>query len=165
SFLIETYFRAEPSGHGGRLVAKHTDTVGYALKVIDKVLLFELRLPNGGVVQLGAEAKVNDGKWHHIIAEADRTAGVTRLYVDGRMIRQSEGPGHFPGSLSNTADFVVGKDFTGEIDFLRVCRGTLKDANTTIEELYAWEFDGPQYRDFTGQKVDFAQRPAGALAK
>jgi hypothetical protein len=40
----------------------------------------------------------------------------------------------------------------------------LADANTTIEELYAWEFDGPQFRDFGGRKSSGA-RDAGAVGK
>ncbi len=67
-------------------------------------------------------------------------------------------------SLSNTANFTVGKVtaggaaladtyFAGQIDFVRVSRGTLADAETTIEQLYQWEFDGPFLRDFTAAHV------------
>ena len=51
----------------------------------------------------------------------------------------------------------------GAIDFLRICRGTLADASTTIEELYAWQFDGPSLRDFTGRKPADGKRDAGAI--
>ena len=49
-------------------------------------------------------------------------------------------------AVANSADFVVGKGpsgklFVGEMDYLRVCRGTLKDAGTSIEELHEWEFN------------------------
>jgi len=40
--------------------------------------------------------------------------------------------------------------------------GTLKDAKTDIEELYAWQFDGPFIRDFAGRKPK-GKRDAGAL--
>ena len=49
--------------------------------------------------------------------------------------------------------------------FLRMAQGTLADAETTIEELYAWEFDGPHLRDFTGRKPSGARRDAGAIQK
>ena len=71
-------------------------------------------------------------------------------------------------SLSNTADFFVGKGpeetcLAGTIDFLRVARGTLADARTTIGELYEWEFHGPFLRDFAGQEPVGGKRDAGAM--
>jgi hypothetical protein len=52
--------------------------------------------------------------------------------------------------------------FDGALDFLRIAQGTLSDADTAIEELYTWEFDGPQIRGFTGRKRTGA-RNAGAV--
>ena len=49
-----------------------------------------------------------------------------------------------------------GRGLDGAIDFLRIARGTLADAKTTVEELHAWEFGGPFLEDFTGR-----ERPAG----
>jgi len=71
------------------------------------------------------------------------------------------------GSLSNRGDFLVGggpglKHLACTIDFLRVCRGTLADARTSIEELYGWEFNGPQFRDFAGRAPE-GKRDAGAI--
>ena len=40
--------------------------------------------------------------------------------------------------------------------------GVLADAKTTIDELYAWEFDGPHLRDFTG-RTPHGKRDAGAI--
>jgi len=66
----------------------------------------------------GADAKgsrtaavaVNDGKWHHVIAEADRSnAEGGHLYVDGAL-HDGAWAGIMPkASLSNAEDFVVGK--------------------------------------------------------
>jgi len=72
-------------------------------------------------------------------------------------------------SLTNTADFFIGKNrdghyFSGTIDFTRVSKGTLADAETTIDELYKWEFDGPFLYDFAGNKP-IGKRDAGALEK
>ena len=83
-------------------------------------------------------------KWHHVIAEVDRAAGKASIYVDGK----AAGSGKLDAlakdaTLSNTADFIVGKGLAATVDFLRVCRSTLAESKTSIEELYAWEFDGP----------------------
>jgi hypothetical protein len=45
---------------------------------------------------------------------------------------------------------------------MRIALGILKDAKTDIKELYAWQFDGPFLRDFTGRKPK-GKRDAGAL--
>jgi hypothetical protein len=49
------------------------------------------------------------------------------------------------------------------IDFLRVSLGTLADARTTIDELSAWQFAGPQFRDLAGREPVGGARDAGAL--
>jgi len=52
--------------------------------------------------------------------------------------------------------------FTGEFDFLRISRGTLAQAETTISELYAWEFGGPFLRDIYGH-LPKSTRDVGAV--
>jgi hypothetical protein len=71
--------------------------------------------------------------------------------------------------LANSGDLHVGgtpagRCLAGAIDFLRICHGTLADARTDIEELYAWQFDGPFLRDFAG-RAPRGRRDAGALEK
>ena len=110
-------------------------------------------------------ARLNDGDWHHVIAEADRKAQKLRLYVDGRRDAEAQGVG--PVSLANQADLYVGGrpdggHLAGTIEFMRVAQGTLDDAKTTIEELYAWEFSGPFLEDFLGRRPP-GRRDAGAL--
>ena len=73
-------------------------------------------------------------------------------------------------SLANDGDVNVGgtpegRFLDGTLEFLRIAHGTLLDADTTIEELYAWEFDGPFLRDFTGRKPGGGRRNAGAIEK
>jgi hypothetical protein len=51
----------------------------------------------------------------------------------------------------------------GAIDFLRIAHGTLADAHTSIQELYAWQFDGPAERDMRGVKPLGKGRDAGAI--
>jgi hypothetical protein len=72
------------------------------------------------------------------------------------------------GSLANSGDFFVGKGsaglLRGELDFLRVSRGTLADALTSIEELYAWQFAGPFLRAWDGSMRSTDGGVAGAVA-
>ena len=63
------------------------------------------------------------------------------------------------GSLANDADFIVGggpdqEGLAVDLDFLRVARGTL-----------AWQFDGPQLRDFAGNEPTGKRRDAGAIER
>ena len=162
SFLIEVVFRTEAST--GVLAGKAADA-GYELGISPEGHAC-LNLRAGGAKAAAASTvKVNDGKWHHLIAEVDRATGLIAFYVDG----QSAGSGKLTAlaaeaTLANTADFVVGKGFVGAIDFLRVCRSTLAESQTTIDELYAWEFNGPFLADFAGRLPATGQsRDAGAL--
>jgi hypothetical protein len=58
----------------------------------------------------------------------------------------------------------VGGALDGAIDFLRTARGTLADSKTTIEELHAWQFNGPFLDDFTGNRRAADRGCAGAIA-
>jgi len=168
NFLIELYFKAKP-GNRGTLVSKRTADTGY-----------QLGLTDGGVARLWmgrgddrleskGRSRLDDGRWHHLLVEVDRQVRRVTIHVDGEVDAQAEkldfSPRH---SLSNEGDFEVGRGpegdyFAGTIDFLRVSRGTLADARTTIEELYAWQFDGPFLRDFAGHAPRGKKRDAGAL--
>jgi hypothetical protein len=117
---------------------------------------------------LNSTQRINDGLWHHLIAEVDRSSKVMTMYIDGK--RAGQGKGISPEtSIDNSSDLFVGGSpegncFNGTIDFLRICLGTLKDAKTDIDELYTWEFNGPALKDFTG-KQPIGRRDAGALEK
>jgi len=55
----------------------------------------------------------------------------------------------------------VGSEFLPHLDEGAIwARGTLADSKTTIEELYAWEFNGPFLYDFTGRP-----RPAEGVGR
>jgi hypothetical protein len=162
NFLIEIVFRTDPGQKNGVLASKSTDS-GYTLAVgPEGAPCVTLQTP-GATMSATATAKVNDGQWHHVLAEVDRAGGKTTFYVDGKPAGETS-LAAFPkdAPLSNTADFIVGKGFAGAIDFLRVCRSTLVESKTTIQELYTWEFDGPAGRDFRGKKPD-GKRTAGAI--
>ena len=164
NFLVEAYFRTEP-GHTGGVLLQKKDRAGYAL-VIDargSVTFQVAGQTESAEVQSGA--KLNDGRWHHVIAEADRKAKKLRLYVDGR--RDAEAAGVGAVSIANRADLYVGGRpdggcLAGTIEFMRVALGTLDDAKTTIEELYAWQFSGPFLEDFLGRRPS-GRRDAGAI--
>src|SRR5262249_35018007 len=113
-----------------------------------------------------SSVQVNDGRWHHAVVEADRRARALTVYVGGEKDGSAEGVGASV-SLANEGDGDVGglpdgRYLDGALDFLPMSQGTLADADTTIEELYAWEFDGPQTRDFTGRNP-LGARSAGAI--
>ncbi len=169
NFLIEMYFKTDLSGIP--LISKMSTTDGYMLDV-DSSGKPRLTLRSAGTdcSRVGSVA-INDGNWHHIIAEVDRVdSNEIAIYIDGG-ISNGAVTGTMPissVSLTNNADLLIGKGpaddyFGGTMDFLRICRGTMADAETTIEELYAWQFDGPQARDFTGAEITDGQRDAGAL--
>jgi hypothetical protein len=156
SFLIEAVLRT--SAAQGTLVAK-MDGAGYRLELDGGRPC--LHLSGATSATATGTAVLNDGAWHHLIAEVDRPAGQVRFYVDGTDAGASA-IALGDASLANGADLVVGKSWAGELDFLRIARGTLADAKTTIAELYAWEFDGPFLRDFAGSKP-VGKRDAGAI--
>ena len=166
NLLVEAYFKAV-RGHTGGVLIEKLQGAGYGLGVdATGRVRFTVQGP-GGSAAAESRARVNDGKWHHVIAELDRAIPQIAIYLDGRKEAVVRGL-DASVSLANDGDLhvagtPVGRWFDGTLDFLRVAQGTLADAQTTIEELYAWEFDGPFLRDFAGVKPTSAQRTAGAL--
>jgi len=170
NFLIEAFLRPAP-GRGGLVLSKHDAGSGYRLS-LDSGGHPGLRLDHGGllVAQRFASQSIADHAWHHLVAEVDRASpdGIT-LWIDGR-----RDAGTFEGrvtgaDLDNPADVLVaggpGQPFLkGDISFLRICLGTFAEARTTIDELRAWEFAGPQFGDFAGRlPAPGERRDAGAL--
>jgi len=166
NFLIEAFFKMAPGQKGAVLIQKMNDA-GYALRVNETGVVTLAAHAVGAKASLASHIPVNDGLWHHIIAEADRKAGTFTIYIDGR--RDASGPGlGGDASLANDADLYVGgtpqgQNLDGVIDFMRIARGTLADAKTTIGELYAWEFKGPFLYDFTGRERPSDGGEAGAI--
>jgi hypothetical protein len=165
NLLLEAYFKTTP-GHTGGVLMEKMKGPGYSLTVnATGCVSFQVK-GAGASALVESKSKVNDGRWHHAIVEADRQAKTLTVYVDGRKDASAAG---LDGSVSlaNDGDVFVGgtpdgRTLDGALDFLRIAQGTLADADTTIEELYAWEFDGPQLRDFTGRKSS-GPRDAGAI--
>ena len=166
NFLIEAYFKTAPGQTDATLIRKMGGN-GWAL-TINQAGGATLSTKSGSATaSLAGRSAVNDGQWHHVLAEADRKAGTFTIYIDGK--QDAVGPGlGADASLANDADLYVGGEPQGRslncaIDFLRIARGTLADSKTTIEELYAWQFNGPFLYDFTGRQRPADGGEAGAI--
>ncbi|MBT3220445.1 MAG: hypothetical protein HN348_15270 [Proteobacteria bacterium] len=161
SFLIEAYFQADSDG---LLIGKKSGN-GYEVMIKGGKAVFTVE--GGGIsASVSSKVKVADGKWHHLIVECDRASNKLNIYIDGKISSSAKGVG--TASLENAGNLFVGGTDKGDylsgcIEFMRVSLGTLADAHTTIEELYAWEFNGPQDLDFSGQKIKGSARDAGAI--
>ena len=167
NFLIETYFKTEPGAKKGVLIEKMKET-GYSLEVNAEGGVSFAVSGGGQKAKINSTVSINDGKWHHVIAEVDRDAKTLTLYINGK--KNAVNPGISKDiSLENNSDLYVGgtpsgRYFEGTLEFMRISLGTLADAKTDIDELYAWEFDGPFLRDFAG-RYPTGKRDAGALEK
>jgi len=162
NFLIEVYFRADGDG---LIIGKQQQT-GYGLRLDGGQAVFRIAGEGRTGAELKSRASLADGRWHHLLAECDREAETLALYVDGQL--DSKGAGLGRASLANDGELYgvgtpEGNCLSGAIDFLRIAHGTLADAQTSIEELYAWQFDGPAQHDMRGAKPLGKARDAGAL--
>jgi len=166
NFLIEAYFQTA-AGQTDAVLIQKIDDAGYILGVNQAGGVTLAATSGGATSWLASRSVVNDGQWHHVIAEAHRKAGTFTLYIDGK--QDAGGPGlGVDASLANDADLCVGGApnghyLDGAIDFMRIARGTLADSKTTIDELYAWEFNGPFLDDFTGRRRPANGGCAGAI--
>ncbi len=165
NFIIEAYFRAENQGQKAILIQKHDGQTGYSLTLNPQGHVDFAMAANTQQAQVTSRNPMADGNWHHVLVECDRAQRILQLFIDGKRDQSSAGLGSV--SLANQADLFVGGSpngmgLKGDMEFLRIAHGTLADAKTTIEELYAWQFDGPFLRDFAGNKP-IGKRDAGAI--
>jgi hypothetical protein len=165
NFLVETVLQTRATT--GTVVSKADATTGYVLDLVGGKPRLRL-MADGATSTTLAPQSIADGKWHHVVAEVDRKSGVS-LYIDGKKVNAPTTGAMPAGSLVNSADFLVGGGsgqaaFAGALDFLRLTRGTLADAQTTIAELHAWQFNGPQHADFAGNSRQ-TNNAAGALLR
>ena len=165
NFLIEICFKTAV-GQGRSILVEKWGSAGYSLIINPRGGVTLAAKGKSGSATLDSVGKVNDGRWHHLIAEGDRQAKTMTIYLAGR--KNASGRGLGPESLANSSDLYLGGSpkgncLKGTIEFARICQGTLQDAQTTIAELYYWQFHGPQTRDFTGRKPTGQGRDAGAL--
>jgi hypothetical protein len=166
NFLIEIYFQTAPGAKEAALIQKMSDG-GWALNLDEAGHVVLETKSAGAIATVASHQAINDGQWHHVIAEAARKAATFTIYIDGK--QDNVAPGIGPEvSLANDADLYVagtpqGHRLNGAIDFLRLARGTLADSKTTIEELYAWQFHGPFLQDFTSHVRPADGGSAGAI--
>jgi len=162
NMLIEFYVQPKAGQDACAIVSKLAES-GYRV-ALNKAGGVTLTLASAGAKsELASGAKIADGNWHHVVVDVDRASGAAAIYTDGRKSAEGKLTLDKTASLTNAADFVVGKGYAGAIQYLRVARGNLADSRTTIEELYDWEFDGPFLRDFTGKTPVGKKRSAGAF--
>ncbi|MGF1449199.1 MAG: LamG-like jellyroll fold domain-containing protein [Opitutales bacterium] len=165
-FIIEAVLRTQDDSG---IIAQKVARAGYSLDIHEGTVRLRLRDAEGNRVIAVTTEAVNDGGWKHILAEVHRESAEVRLYVNGAlMATEVDGDGSIAASLRNDSDFFVGgapgqSFLQADLDFLRVSLGTLADAKTSIEELYAWQTNGPQFRDFSGQEPTGERRDAGAV--
>lgn len=169
NFLIEVLLKVNSGENHGGIVEKADGTKGYTLALVNGYLKMAVKFGEGECSRMSA-VRINNGGWHHIIAEVDRNApqGIN-IYTDGKLANGGfQGSMNNSVSISNNGDFIVARSeaeghLAATFDFLRVSRGTLADAQTTIEELYEWEFNGPFLRDFYGNPMSGVSRDVGAI--
>ncbi len=166
NFLIEAFFKTARRQREAVLIQK-IDRAGYVLGINKDGGVTLAATSGGATAWLDSRKAVNDGQWHHVIVEADRKAKTFAIYIDGKHDASGDGIGP-EVSLANEAALYVGGApnghyLNGAIDFMRIARGTLADSKTTIEELYAWELDGPFLSDFTGHRRGPDGGYAGAI--
>ncbi len=171
NLLVEVKFKTEAGHTGGYLLSKQDPQGGYSLLVNSNGQAKFVVASGGHQDAVQTQAPVNDGEWHHVVAEFAREGGRVTIYLDGKKSHEIKSAIPADASLDCKADFLVGKQswedagyFQGGIDFMRVCQATLEDAKTSIEELYAWQYvNGPALFDMRGQKAKGERRDAGAL--
>ena len=172
SFILESYFKTVVGHTGGVLISK-SGTSGYGWQMdVDASGNMRFSILNNGnsAFSLSGLVAVNDGNWHHVLVEVNRQASTVNIYIEGALANGATN-GTMPSSqsLTNIGDLLIGKNMSGNflagtVDFIRISKGTLADAKTTIDELYKWEFDGPFLHDFAGN-LPIGKRDAGALEK
>ncbi len=170
NLLMEAILKVEPGTTNAVIAGKHDGETGYRLLIDEQGRVVFQVSAAGQHGSVASSMPINSGEWGHVIAEVDRATGKMRLYLNGKPNAEADSGLDPSAGLSNSADFLVGTDaekgafFQGALDFLRVSRGTLADAKTDIEELYAWQFNGPAKYDFAG-KAPVDQRDIGALER
>ncbi|MFP4581487.1 MAG: LamG-like jellyroll fold domain-containing protein [Candidatus Sumerlaeia bacterium] len=161
NLLVEAIVKVN-AGNSGSILSKYDGKSGYMLSIgSDGKAAFTIG-SNGQTASVATAGRVNDGGWHHIIAEIDRESGRMTIYLDGQKSGEAKCGLAPDASIDSKADFVACKGLTGAIDFIRVCRGTLEDSHTNIAELYEWQTNGPFRYDFLGNKPR-GRRDAGAI--
>jgi RHS repeat-associated protein len=140
-FSVEAWVKTTVNGDRA-IAAKATTTAGWSLAVTDDAshvgqARLEL-LASSGNVTAYSTPRVDDGRWHHVVASVSRQTGVT-LYVDGQATARA---GAFTANLTTTASFWIGhrsgaSSFDGDLDEVAVYRSALSAARVRRHRLAA----------------------------
>lgn len=116
-FTIGLWVKTTVTGANQYIVGQRSATSGYTLGISSGVPAFFIG--NGAFTEstCGTQA-INDGRWHYLTGEFNRSGGIFRCYVDGHTAGSVAIPA-YPGMLDaapqiGTAPFAP--DFTGLID-------------------------------------------------
>lgn len=167
NLVFEAVIRPSLTGHNAGLAGKLGDN-GYSIHIApDGRLRASLDLGNSSAERMSA-TPLTDAAWHHVLVEFDRKQreGIT-IYLDGRLDNGAWTGEMNDNPLRNEADFTIGRVgtdyYSGQVDFVRVAKSTLRESETNIGELYNWQFDGPATRDLAGHKIGAKQRGLNAI--
>ncbi|OHD55197.1 MAG: hypothetical protein A2096_11710 [Spirochaetes bacterium GWF1_41_5] len=170
NFLIEITIKLPANAPGKKTIIEKTDGKnGYGL-YIEHGKIIMLVIQDKEIITRESIQPLTDSAWQHIIAEIDRsTSDGINIYLNGVPVNgKISGKLLADNDISCDSDLLIGKDrgnkyLACQIDFLRIAKGSLKDAETTINELYNWEFNGPFLKDFYGNTPAGRGRDAGAI--
>ncbi len=139
SFTIEAVIRTTQHASGGSsgagaLVAKDwdVDRPSWWLRIEDGVARFLIDDAPAGFSSVASSVSVTDGEWRHVAAVRDVVRDELRIYVDHQLAGVATDT--TTGSLANDRDIVIGafnsggREFVGDIDFVRISRGALDPA-------------------------------------
>ena len=165
NFLLEAFFRTEP-GHTGGVLLQKKDRAGYAL-VIDS--RGRRDVPGRRPDRFGQGAKRGEAERRPV---APRHRGGRPQGQEAKPVRRwaprCRRCGRRPTFRSparrtcTSAADPTADAWPERSSSCAIALGTLDDAKTTIEELYAWQFSGPFLEDFLGRRPN-GQRDAGAI--
>ena len=95
---------------------------------------------NGFQFEIYSSTRVDDNKWHHIVAEREGTNG--RVFIDGVLAGSGTGP---LLALNSTIGTYVGRDvrdgskyFVGQIDELKIFAGSATNNNSNYDLERTW---------------------------
>ena len=153
SFWIKTSATASSGsqwwhGHGildGSVVGE-TNDIGVSLN--GPKIAFGAGNPDTTIL---SQTSVNDGDWHHVVVQRHSSSGVMRLFINGNLESEVNGPQGLRDGSSSLAlgSLVSGTGFVDAcIDDLRIFNQTLDDAS--IAKLYTTvgDYDGDSDSDF-----------------
>ncbi len=132
SFTLETVLRVtEGASFTGNIVGRDwgSSLPSWWFRLESGAPRFLLAQAGGPEPSVTANAKVNDGEWHHIAAVRDAEARKLRVYVDYALAGEVNDT--TTTAPTNAQNLAVGafnngsRQFEGELDFLRISRGAL----------------------------------------